>query len=190
MMPDMEFSPIKRITAIKKLVENSITEIQYRMRLKLLQRLAHHLQQSETDAGLHGRLLLDFPSFCAYYLSDDEGNPLLLSNWQLEWAEQIIKNKRSITWACRQTGKSTVHSAYVLWDGLAADHKQWNLIAPTKGQDHVYRRVRRHLESNPILYNQYVGTAGVVNWEHIDLTNGTVFRNLTIGLATKCELIR
>lgn len=189
-MPDMEFSPIKRMTAIKKLVENSLTEIQYKTRLKLLQRLAHHLQQSETDAGLHGRLLTDFPAFCAYYLSDDEGNPLLLSNWQLEWGEKIEKNRRSVTWCCRQTGKSTLHAAYVLWDGLAVDHRQWNLIAPTRGQDHVYRRVRRHIESNPILYNQYVGTAGTVNWEHIDLTNGSVFRNLTIGLATKGELIR
>jgi hypothetical protein len=188
-MPE-EFSPIAREKQIIKLIQTATTEPQYLMRLKIYHRLVRHFDLSTTNAELHGRLLEDFPAFCAYYLTDDEGNPLLLAPWQLEWFEQVQDKRKSMTFACRQTGKSTVHAAYILWDALRNNFRHWNCISPTKGQDQVYRRVRRHLEDNPILYNEYVAGEGVVNWDRIELKNGARFDNLTIGLASKGELIR
>lgn len=179
--------PLERLPKLQKTAETSKTETQFESRKALLGRLIEYIEKCADEVEFYASLLTDFPVWCTAFLNGDGEVPLFLALWQQEYSDALERFKYVWAMCSRQVGKSTLLSAKILF-AACEERRRIIVYAPTRGQDFVFRDIRRFLRESEFIREKYIDSGGIDTAERILLSNGSEIINRTIGLQTKGEL--
>ncbi len=180
-----------RILEFKDFIQNeSTTKQQFENRAEVLSRIYRYIKESVSDEELYSYLIKDFPAWAAFYLNGDNGKPLFLAKWQIEYSKLMDNFPKVWAFCTRKSGKSTLLSAKILFNVCKNDYKRIVCLAPTIKQVFVFDDIRKFLIESPFLTETYVNNGGKNVSEEIYLTNHSKILKHTIGLQSRGALIR
>jgi len=136
----------KRIQAVREMVRRSLTDILFRCRYDIYQRMLDYVIKASDEDELYAWTLNDFPVWAAAFCDNMSGDPVVLSPWQVRANTLTDGVERVLGLCARKVGKSTFVAAKTLHRVVTNDHARKILFSPTHGQDYMFRMIRKHVD--------------------------------------------
>lgn len=181
---------IERLKKMRAVIKNSQTPIQKQNRQETYDRFEKILDSCGSDYDFYMTAWNDFPVWVVTFLDDDQGNPMFLARWQIEFAQMMDIHKYIWAFTSRKAGKSTLLAAKMANLLCGPDRHRISGFAPTHGQDFVFDKVRKFIRYSPYLFDTFIRRGGNDTSERIDTTTGSEFINRSISISTGGAFIR
>lgn len=174
---------VSRIPKMYEVIGRSITPLQFETRKEIMRRYEEHLEAAESNSDLYWRLWNDFPCWCLNFLTDDSGNPMFLTKWQVEFAHLFQTKKYLMSLQCRKGGKTTILAAIAAHMACGFDRKRYTVFSPSASQSFIFEKAREYIRLSPFLKNVFFDEKkGAQNTsERIKSVLGVVINNSAVS---------
>ena len=168
-MTDVDFSQI--LQDAQKVVEDSVTKVQFEDRKVKLDRLGDILASELLPVDKMAAIMADFDLFCIVFVRLDDIRPMFPAVWQSEIIRIVESHEENMFIEARKVGKSAILSAYCMWKMVTTPGTRIVIFAPTQDQLFVMEDVYKGFMRSSWLMENFVqqGKTGTFGKEYIRL---------------------
>jgi len=145
-----------RLDKIKAVVDESWAPEQWQQRKEVYKDVRDILVENYRFEDIYLALYNNFPAWCAAFIDDDSGKPLIPSQWQTEFFNNFRDYQYLFALCSRKIGKSTNMAAIVAHILCGFQKERVVCFAPTHGQDFIFKKARKYVTDNAYLKETFI----------------------------------